>query len=58
MPPFPPVMMKVFPLIFSVFFAFFPSGLVLYWTTNQVLMMTQQVLYHRKREAREKAGTG
>jgi YidC/Oxa1 family membrane protein insertase len=25
-----------------VFFAFFPSGLVLYWTVNQLLSIAQQ----------------
>jgi len=29
--------MMMLPIIFTVFFAFFPSGLVLYWVTNNVL---------------------
>jgi YidC/Oxa1 family membrane protein insertase len=35
-------MMKVMPLIFGVFFAFFPSGLVLYWTVNGATSLLQQ----------------
>ena len=34
--------MMVLPFIFTVFFAFFPSGLVLYWVTNNVLSIAQQ----------------
>ncbi len=34
--------MQVMPLIFTVFFAFFPSGLVLYWVTNTLLSIAQQ----------------
>jgi len=30
------------PFVFTVFFAFFPSGLVLYWVTNNVLSIAQQ----------------
>jgi YidC/Oxa1 family membrane protein insertase len=29
--------MQIMPIIFTVFFAFFPSGLVLYWVTNTLL---------------------
>ena len=35
-------LMWFMPLIFSVMFFFFPSGLVLYWITNNVLSMAQQ----------------
>lgn len=35
-------MMKVMPLIFGVFFAFFPAGLVLYWTVNGATSLLQQ----------------
>jgi YidC/Oxa1 family membrane protein insertase len=31
-----------------VFFAFFPSGLVLYWLTNSVLSVLQQWNINRK----------
>jgi YidC/Oxa1 family membrane protein insertase len=34
--------MQIMPLIFTVFFAFFPSGLVLYWVTNTLLSIAQQ----------------
>ncbi|MEM8548250.1 MAG: membrane protein insertase YidC [Pseudomonadota bacterium] len=34
--------MKVLPVIFTVFFAFFPAGLVLYWFTNTLLGVAQQ----------------
>ena len=34
--------MKVMPVIFSVFFFFFPAGLVLYWLVNNVLSIAQQ----------------
>ncbi|NIW74375.1 MAG: hypothetical protein GWN08_03775, partial [Gemmatimonadetes bacterium] len=30
------------PIVFTVFFAFFPSGLVLYWLTNNLLSIAQQ----------------
>jgi len=34
--------MSVLPVVFTVFFAFFPAGLVLYWLTNSVLSILQQ----------------
>jgi YidC/Oxa1 family membrane protein insertase len=34
--------MMAMPLVFTVFFAFFPAGLVLYWTTNNALSIAQQ----------------
>ncbi len=34
--------MKMFPIIFTVFFLFFPSGLVLYWICNNTLSILQQ----------------
>jgi YidC/Oxa1 family membrane protein insertase len=34
--------MQVMPIVFTGFFAFFPSGLVLYWVTNTVLSIAQQ----------------
>ncbi|MDO8825589.1 membrane protein insertase YidC [Methylophaga sp.] len=42
------MMMKVFPIIFTVFFAFFPSGLVLYWLVNNILSIAQQWYITRK----------
>lgn len=35
-------MMKMFPIVFTVFFLFFPSGLVLYWICNNSLSIIQQ----------------
>lgn len=34
--------MQFFPYIFGGFFAFFPSGLVLYWVVNNILSIAQQ----------------
>jgi YidC/Oxa1 family membrane protein insertase len=42
------MMMKIFPLVFTVFFAFFPSGLVLYWVVNNLLSIAQQWYITRK----------
>ncbi len=51
-PPIPDPMqariMKMLPIIFTVFFAFFPSGLVLYWTVNNVLSMAQQWVANKR----------
>jgi YidC/Oxa1 family membrane protein insertase len=43
--PMDPIQAKVMmgmPLIFTIFFAFFPSGLVLYWVVNNLLSIAQQ----------------
>lgn len=43
--PVDPIQAKVFmmlPFIFTVFFAFFPSGLVLYWLANNTITIIQQ----------------
>ncbi len=48
-----PIQAKVFqfmPIIFTVFFLFFPAGLVLYWLVNNVLSMTQQLIITRQIE--------
>ncbi len=34
--------MQIMPVMFTGFFAFFPSGLVLYWVTNTLLSIAQQ----------------
>lgn len=34
--------MKLMPIIFTVFFLWFPAGLVLYWLTNNILSIAQQ----------------
>jgi YidC/Oxa1 family membrane protein insertase len=52
-PPPDPVQAKVFqfmPIIFSVMFALFPAGLVLYWVTNTSLSILQQWNINRKLE--------
>ena len=52
-----PMQQKVFmfmPLVMSVMFAFFPSGLVLYWVTNTILSIAQQWNINR-RIAKERA---
>jgi YidC/Oxa1 family membrane protein insertase len=35
-------LMWIMPLVFSVMFFYFPSGLVLYWITNNILSIAQQ----------------
>lgn len=43
--PVDPIQAKVFmvlPVVFTVFFAFFPAGLVLYWCVNNTLSIAQQ----------------
>jgi YidC/Oxa1 family membrane protein insertase len=42
--------MKWFPLMFTFFFAFFPSGLVLYWVVNNVLSIVQQYVITKQIE--------
>jgi YidC/Oxa1 family membrane protein insertase len=44
-------MMMVLPLVFTVFFAFFPAGLVLYWFVNNLLSIAQQWAITRRIEA-------
>jgi YidC/Oxa1 family membrane protein insertase len=43
------IMMSL-PFVFTIFFAFFPSGLVLYWVTNNILSISQQYYITRKIE--------
>jgi len=43
--PIDPVQAKIMmmlPIVFTVFFAFFPAGLVLYWVANNILSIAQQ----------------
>jgi len=42
--------MMALPVVFTVFFSFFPSGLVLYWVVNNILSITQQWYITRKIE--------
>ena len=44
-PPMDPMQAKIMsalPFVFTIFFAFFPSGLVLYWVVNNTLSIAQQ----------------
>ncbi len=50
-PPIDPVqakVMKMFPYVFTVFFLFFPAGLVLYWVINNTLSIIQQTYITKK----------
>lgn len=56
--PLDPIQAKVMmtlPIVFTVFFGFFPSGLVLYWVANNTLSILQQWLIMKNLE---KAGLG
>jgi YidC/Oxa1 family membrane protein insertase len=58
--PADPVQAKVMlamPVVFSVFFLFFPSGLVLYWVVQNLLSIAQQWHINRvlEQEAAAKA---
>jgi YidC/Oxa1 family membrane protein insertase len=51
--PVDPVQQKIFqymPFVFTVMFAFFPSGLVLYWVVNNILSIAQQWYITRRIE--------
>ena len=50
--------MQIMPVIFTVFFAFFPSGLVLYWVTNTLLSIAQQWKINQVVEAESKQQKG
>jgi YidC/Oxa1 family membrane protein insertase len=48
--PTDPIQAKVMtwmPVIFSIFFFFFPAGLVLYWLVNNILSILQQAQINR-----------
>jgi len=53
MDPMQAKMMKAMPIAFSVMFAFFPAGLVLYWATNAGLSLAQQWYITRKIAAQD-----
>ncbi|MBM3340909.1 MAG: membrane protein insertase YidC [Betaproteobacteria bacterium] len=46
--------MKIMPIAFSIFFFFFPAGLVLYWLVNNILSIAQQWHINRKIEGAAK----
>ena len=52
--------MQIMPIMFTAFFAFFPSGLVLYWVTNTLLSIAQQwhinKVVHAESQARKGGG--
>jgi YidC/Oxa1 family membrane protein insertase len=43
--------MKMMPIVFTIFFLWFPAGLVLYWLVNNILSISQQWYITRKIEA-------
>ena len=43
--------MMALPFVFTVFFAFFPAGLVLYWIVNNTLSIAQQWIITKRMEA-------
>jgi YidC/Oxa1 family membrane protein insertase len=51
-------LMKIMPVAFSVFFFFFPSGLVLYWLVNNLLSIAQQWQITRTMERSKAAHEG
>ncbi len=51
MDPMQQKIMMALPLVFTVFFLWFPSGLVLYWLVNNVLSIAQQWVITRKIQA-------
>jgi len=57
MDPMQQKIMQFMPVIMTVFFLFFPAGLVLYWLVNNLLSIAQQLYVTRKieREFAEKA---
>ncbi len=50
-------MMMIMPAMFTLFMINMPSGLVLYWLTNNVLGMAQQYLINRKADQLDAAHT-
>ena len=55
--PTDPIQAKIFmflPIFFTFILAPFPSGLVIYWTANNVLSMAQQILIKKRMEKEKK----
>ncbi|MEX0382612.1 membrane protein insertase YidC [Spiribacter roseus] len=55
--PMDPIQQKIMmglPFVFTIFFMFFPAGLVLYWVTNNSLSILQQWFITRQIEAGDK----
>jgi YidC/Oxa1 family membrane protein insertase len=51
-------MMRVMPVMMLVMLYNFAAGLALYWSTQNVLMIVQQLLYRRRRARQEAAQAG
>jgi YidC/Oxa1 family membrane protein insertase len=47
--------MQYMPVMFTFFFLWFPSGLVLYWVVNNILSITQQYVITKRIEAKHAA---
>ena len=47
-------MMQFMPVIFTVFFLWFPSGLVLYWVMSNVVTLIQQTIIYKQIENEDK----
>jgi YidC/Oxa1 family membrane protein insertase len=50
-PPVDPIqakILKMFPIVFTFFFLFFPAGLVLYWVVNNTLSILQQTYIQKQ----------
>ncbi len=46
---------KLLPLLFTLFLITFPAGLVLYWTTNNILSVLQQLIINKVLENKKRA---
>jgi YidC/Oxa1 family membrane protein insertase len=46
-------MMLIMPLVFTIFFLNFQSGLVIYWLTSNVLQIGQQYIMNRMMKAKK-----
>lgn len=53
MDPMQEKIMKAMPILFSIMFAFFQSGLVLYWAVNSVLSLAQQWVITKRIEEQD-----
>lgn len=49
-------LMQMMPVLFTVFFLFFPSGLVLYWLTSNLISIAQMLWIYRQIEKKAAAG--
>ncbi|MBC8358141.1 MAG: membrane protein insertase YidC [Candidatus Aminicenantes bacterium] len=51
-------MMLIMPFVFTFIFMSFPSGLVLYWLTNNVLQIGQQYIMNRLKQKKKRESHG